>query len=67
MTEVFVQEAMEQIESIAKLALASLEKGDGLQMQLSVLKKLMKAPLMDTIAVKREIAARVIRGEHYIV
>lgn len=67
MTEVFTQEAMDRIESYAKLALAALERGDGLQMQLSVLKKLMRSPLIDTIAVKREIAARVIRSEHYIV
>ncbi|CAM4093418.1 acyl-CoA dehydrogenase family protein [Paenibacillus alkaliterrae] len=67
MTAVFIQEATERVESLAKLALASLEQGDGLQMQLSVLKKLMRAPLSDTIALKRTIAARVIRSEQYIV
>ena len=67
MTEVFVQEAMEKVESLAKTALSALERGDGLQMQLSVLKKLMRAPLADTIALKREIAARVIRSEQYVV
>jgi hypothetical protein len=67
MTTVFVQEAMERVESLAKLALAALEHGDGLQMQLSILKKLMRAPLSDTVALKRTIAARVIRSEHYVV
>ncbi|WP_053372932.1 acyl-CoA dehydrogenase family protein [Paenibacillus sp. FJAT-27812] len=67
MTTVFVQESMEKVESLAKLALASLEQGDGLQMQLSILKKLMRAPLSDTVALKRTIAARVIRSEHYVV
>lgn len=67
MTEVYVQEAMERIESLAKLALAALEQGDGLQMQLSVLKKLTRAPLADTIALKRIIAAKIIRSEHYVV
>lgn len=67
MTEVFVQEAMEKVESLAKTALSALERGDGLQMQLSVLKKLMRAPLPNTIALKRAIAARVIRSEHYVV
>ncbi|GLX67446.1 acyl-CoA dehydrogenase family protein [Paenibacillus glycanilyticus] len=67
MTEVFVQEALEKIEAIAKVALAGLVKGDTLQMQLSVLKKLMRGPLVDTIATKRDIAARVISGEQYIV
>ncbi|WP_138756524.1 acyl-CoA dehydrogenase family protein [Paenibacillus sinopodophylli] len=67
MTTVFVQEAMERVESLAKLALASLEQGDHLQMQLSILKKLMRAPLSNTVALKRTIAANVIRGEHYVV
>ncbi|NIK78108.1 alkylation response protein AidB-like acyl-CoA dehydrogenase [Paenibacillus castaneae] len=67
MTTVFVQEAMERVESLAKLALTALEQGDGLQMQLSVLKKLMRAPLSDTVSLKRMIAARIIRSEHYIV
>ncbi|MFF2886069.1 acyl-CoA dehydrogenase family protein [Paenibacillus sp. NPDC057967] len=67
MTEVFIQEAMEKVEGLAKTALAALESGDGLQMQLSVLKKLMRAPLVNTIALKREIAARVIRSEQYVV
>ncbi|WP_139990721.1 acyl-CoA dehydrogenase family protein [Paenibacillus paridis] len=66
MTTVYVQEAMERVESLAKLALAALEQGDGLQMQLSILKKLMRAPLSDTVALKRSIAARVIRSEHYV-
>ncbi|MEV5029222.1 acyl-CoA dehydrogenase family protein [Paenibacillus sp. LPE1-1-1.1] len=67
MTTVFVQETMERVDSLAKLALTALEQGDGLQMQLSILKKLMRAPLSDTVALKRSIAARVIRSEHYVV
>jgi alkylation response protein AidB-like acyl-CoA dehydrogenase len=67
MTTVFVQEAMERVESLAKLTLAALETGDGLQMQLSILKKLMRAPISDTVALKRTIAARVIKSEHYVV
>jgi alkylation response protein AidB-like acyl-CoA dehydrogenase len=65
MTVVFVQEAMDRIESYAKTALSSLEEGDALQTQLSILKKLMRAPLSDTVALKRKIAARVIRSEQY--
>ncbi|QAY67134.1 acyl-CoA dehydrogenase family protein [Paenibacillus protaetiae] len=67
MTEVLVQEGMERIESLAKLTAAALEQGDGLQMQLSVLKKLVRAPYIDTVARKRAIAARVIGSERYIV
>ncbi|MFD0589517.1 acyl-CoA dehydrogenase family protein [Paenibacillus sp. GCM10027627] len=67
MAVVFIQEGMEKVEALAKIALAALERGDGLQMQLSVLKKLMRAPLSDTIALKRKIAERVIRSEQYVV
>ncbi|MFD1955004.1 acyl-CoA dehydrogenase family protein [Paenibacillus thailandensis] len=67
MTEVFLQEGMERIESLAKTAAAALEQGDGLQMQLSVLKKLLRAPYADTITKKRAVAARVIQAERYIV
>ncbi|WP_274654984.1 acyl-CoA dehydrogenase family protein [Paenibacillus humicola] len=65
MTAVFVQEAMERIERCAKTALAALEQGDALQTQLSILKKLMRAPLTDTVALKRSIAARVVRSGQY--
>ncbi|MGG4032311.1 acyl-CoA dehydrogenase family protein [Paenibacillus cisolokensis] len=67
MSAIFVQEAMERIESLAKRTLAALEQGDGLQVQLSVLKKLTRAPLADTIALKRAVAARVIAAERYVV
>lgn len=67
MTEVLVQEGMERIESLARTAAAALEQGDGLQLQLSMLKKLTRAPYSDTIAKKRAIAAEVIRAERYIV
>ncbi|MCQ6562501.1 acyl-CoA dehydrogenase family protein [Paenibacillus mendelii] len=67
MTVVFVQEAMERVERYAKNALITMEEGDGLQVQLSVLKKLMRAPHSDTVALKRSIGARVVRSEHYII
>jgi alkylation response protein AidB-like acyl-CoA dehydrogenase len=67
MTAVFVQEAMERIDRAAKTALAALEQGDSLTTQLSILKKLMRAPLDDLIAIKRGIAARVIRSGQYTV
>ncbi|MCU6710621.1 acyl-CoA dehydrogenase family protein [Paenibacillus sp. J5C_2022] len=67
MAEVFVQETMEEVDSLAKRALSALQQGDALQVQLSVLKKLMRAPLKDTIGRKRTIAAKVIRSEHYVV
>ncbi len=66
MTEVFVQETMEQFELTARRVLTAIEQDDGLRIQLSVLRKLMKAPIVDTIQMKRGIAARVIRSEQYV-
>jgi alkylation response protein AidB-like acyl-CoA dehydrogenase len=67
MTQTFVREAFETVESRAKEALAAMESGDTLRTQLSVLKKLTRQNPVDTVAVKRRIAARVIQGEKYIV
>ncbi|URN96506.1 MAG: acyl-CoA dehydrogenase family protein [Candidatus Pristimantibacillus lignocellulolyticus] len=67
MTQVYVQEAMDQIEGIAKKALVRMESGDALRMQLSIVKKLTKASLTDVITLKRKIAAKVIVSEQYIV
>ncbi len=65
MTAIFVQEAMERVERYAKTALAAIEEGDSLQTQLSILKKLTRSPVVDTVALKRSVAARIIRGEQY--
>jgi len=65
MTAIFVQEAMERVERYAKTALAAIEEGDSLQTQLSILKKLTRSPLVDTVALKRSVAARIIRSEQY--
>ncbi|WP_127533153.1 acyl-CoA dehydrogenase family protein [Paenibacillus kobensis] len=67
MTVVFVQDTMERIERLARKALAAIEQGDALQVQLSVLKKLMRAPLTDTIAIKRSIAEKVKAAGRYVV
>ncbi|MCR8657409.1 acyl-CoA dehydrogenase family protein [Paenibacillus endoradicis] len=67
MTKVYVQEAMDQIEGIAKKSLVRMESGDALRMQLSIVKKLTKASLTDVITLKRKIAAKVIVSEQYIV
>lgn len=67
MTKVYVQEAMEQLESDARQAIVRMEAGDMQRMQLSIVKKLMKATLTDVITLKRQIAAKVIGSEHYTV
>lgn len=67
MTKVYVQEAMEQIENDARQVIVRMESGDMQRMQLSIVKKLMKATLTDAITIKRQIAAKVIGSEHYFV
>lgn len=67
LTQVFVHEAFEKIESYAKQSLAAMESGDMLRTQLSILKKLARHVPVNSTALKREIAARVIQGEKYIV
>ncbi|MNV28028.1 putative acyl-CoA dehydrogenase [compost metagenome] len=66
MTTVFIQEAFGQIETWAKETLAAMETGDTLRTQLSVLKKVTKRTPVNTIEMKRSIAAKVIEAEEYV-
>ncbi|WP_028596310.1 acyl-CoA dehydrogenase family protein [Paenibacillus assamensis] len=67
MTKVYIHEAFDDVDRFAKEALATMETGDVLRTQLSILKKLTRNTPMDTVAMKRGIAARVIGAEKYIV
>ncbi|MFC4103261.1 acyl-CoA dehydrogenase family protein [Paenibacillus xanthanilyticus] len=67
MTRVFIHEAFAEIESLAKEILSTIETGDMLRTQLSVLKKLTRRSSVNTVQLKRHIAARVIQSESYSV
>ncbi|MBB6695805.1 acyl-CoA dehydrogenase family protein [Cohnella xylanilytica] len=67
MATVFVHEEFGRIEAWAKEALAAMESGDTLRTQLSVLKKLTRRTQANVLGLKREIAARVIEAERYVV
>ncbi|SFS51516.1 acyl-CoA dehydrogenase family protein [Paenibacillus sp. 453mf] len=67
MTKVFAYEAFLRVESVAKELLTTVESGDMLRMQLSVLKKLTRSNPVNTTQYKRSIAARVINNERYTV
>ncbi len=67
MTQVYIQEAFERISSIAKNTLATMEEGDTLRTQLSIHKKLTRYTPINTMKLKRNIAARIIEAEKYIV
>ncbi|WP_379970405.1 acyl-CoA dehydrogenase family protein [Ectobacillus sp. sgz5001026] len=64
-TEVFCQEAFQQIEAHAKETLVAVESGDSLRMLLSALRKFTRYTPVDVIAKKREIAVKIIAEEAY--
>lgn len=66
MTRVFAHDAFGQIEALAKETLSAVDSGDSLRTQLSALKKLTRRSPVDTIALKRQIAAAVIREEGFV-
>ncbi|MFG0212531.1 acyl-CoA dehydrogenase family protein [Brevibacillus porteri] len=67
MTAVYVHEAFDRIEGWAKEALATMEEGDELRLRLSILKKLTRRTPINTVALKRSIADRVIEAGAYVV
>ncbi len=66
MTRVYVHEAFDQVEQLARESLAAISEGDQLLTQLSILKKLTRRNPVNTIALKRAIAERVIEAEKYV-
>ncbi|AIF44060.1 acyl-CoA dehydrogenase family protein [Virgibacillus sp. SK37] len=66
-TQVYVQEAFNKIEADAKETLIAVESGDTLRMMLSSLRKLTRHTPTNVIEKKREIAAKIIEEEKYIV
>jgi alkylation response protein AidB-like acyl-CoA dehydrogenase len=65
-TQVYVNDAFLRIDTTAKESLASMEEGDVLRTQLSILKKLMRHTPINTIALKRSIASKVVEAERYV-
>ncbi|MCC9023178.1 acyl-CoA dehydrogenase family protein [Bacillus nakamurai] len=66
-TEIFAQEALQDIEAHAKESLIAMEEGDSLRMMLSVLRKLTRLTPKNLIQKKREAAAVIFREEKYTV
>lgn len=65
-TQVYAQEAFNRIEASAKEVLIAVEDGDNLRMMLSSLRKLTRHDPINVIAKKREIAAKIIEDEKYV-
>lgn len=64
--QVYANNAFLSIDTTAKESLAAMEEGDLLRTQLSILKKLMRHQPLNTIALKRSIAAEVVEAEKYV-
>jgi len=62
---VYVNDAFARIELWAKEGLAAMEEGDTLWTQLSALKKLTRYTPVNTVRLRRAIAARIIAAEEY--
>src|SRR5207253_5337671 len=59
-TLIYGNDACAQVEQWARYALAGFAAGDTLRTHVSTVRRLMKPPLIDTIALRRELAAEVI-------
>jgi len=63
--QVFISDALERVEHEAKRAIATVNEGDMLTTQLAVLKRFGKRPALDTIALRRNVAAAVQSQDRY--
>ncbi|MGZ0086994.1 acyl-CoA dehydrogenase family protein [Geobacillus sp. YF-1] len=66
-TQIFCQEAFNEIEAHAKETLVAVEQGDTLRMMLAALRRLTRHTPINVIAKKREAAAALIEAERYVV
>lgn len=66
-TEIFCQEAFNELEAHAKETLIAIESGDNLRMMLSILRKLARHTPVNVIAKKREAADRLNQSGKYVV
>ena len=64
-TQIFCQEAFNEIEQHAKETLVATETGDSLRMMLSALRKFTRHTPINVVAVKREASERLIDAEKY--
>ncbi|PFN82913.1 acyl-CoA dehydrogenase [Bacillus sp. AFS076308] len=66
-TQIFCQEAFNEIEATAKESLVAIEQGDTLRMMLTSLRKFTRHQPINVIAKKREAADVIIEAERYTV
>jgi alkylation response protein AidB-like acyl-CoA dehydrogenase len=67
MAQAYVAEAMARVEASAKQVIAAIAEGDMLRTQMAILRRLLKHDPLNTIALKQQIAARVLEAGRYVV
>ena len=65
MTRVYLAQAMEKVESAARKIIAAVAEGDMLRTQLAIMRRLAKHDPYDVIALRQQIAAKVIERGKY--
>jgi alkylation response protein AidB-like acyl-CoA dehydrogenase len=61
----FIYDAMDRVEKEARTAVAAVAEGDMLRIQLAALKRFAKREPVDTIALRRNVAAAVLAADRY--
>jgi alkylation response protein AidB-like acyl-CoA dehydrogenase len=67
MTRIYIAGAMEKIEGWAKTVMAASSEGDTLRSQMAILRRLAKYEPFNTIALREDVAQRVIKAGKYVV
>ena len=66
MTRVYLAQAMEKIESAVRKIISAVAEGDMLRTQLAIVRRLAKREQYDTIALRRQIAQKVLDAGRYV-
>src|SRR5438876_273264 len=66
MTQVYLAEAFGRVDGAAKKVIAAIAEGDMLRTQLAILRRLAKYELVNTIALRQQIADRVLEAGKYV-
>jgi len=64
--QVYGADACSQVETWGRYALSAVCEGDTLRTSLSTLRRLLKPPSLNTVALRRQIAARVLEADGYV-
>jgi butyryl-CoA dehydrogenase len=67
MARVYLQHALEKTEASARKVIAAITDGDMLRTQMAILKRLSKYEPVNTIALRQQVAERLIEAEKYVV